>query len=60
MLAFGAGTLPAMLGMWATAARVPAVVRQRLRGFAPAALGVVGVLLVLRGLVVAGGGHHLH
>jgi sulfite exporter TauE/SafE len=53
MLAFGAGTLPVMLGMWTAAARVPAVVRERLRGFTPAALAVVGVILVLRGFAGA-------
>ncbi|MCC7044757.1 MAG: sulfite exporter TauE/SafE family protein [Acidobacteria bacterium] len=58
MLAFGAGTLPVMLGLWTAAARVPAAVRERLRGFTPAALAVVGVILVLRGF--AGAARHIH
>ncbi len=58
MLAFGAGTAPMMLGLWTSAARLPAAVRQRLRALTPAALGIVGVLLVIRGVAAATGHSH--
>ena len=58
MLAFGLGTAPVMLGIWTTTTRVPAALRQRLRGVTPAALAVVGVILVLRGF--AGAAQHMH
>ena len=50
MLAFGAGTAPMMLGIWTSASRLPTAVRQRLRVLTPAALGIVGVMLLLRGV----------
>jgi sulfite exporter TauE/SafE len=58
LLAFGLGTVPAMLGMWSAAAYLPAAVRQRLRVLTPAALLVVGVLLIMRGLTIAAAGPH--
>jgi sulfite exporter TauE/SafE len=50
MLAFGAGTVPMVLGVWTSASRLPVAVRQRLRVLTPAALGIVGVMLLLRGV----------
>jgi sulfite exporter TauE/SafE len=58
MAAFAAGTAPVMLGVWTSASRVPASVRRRLRVLTPAALAIVGVMLVLRG--IAGGAQHIH
>jgi len=58
MLAFGAGTAPMMLGLWTSAARLPAAVRQRLRALTPAALGIVGILLVIRGVAATTGHSH--
>jgi sulfite exporter TauE/SafE len=59
MLAFGAGTMPVMLGLWTTASSMPMAIRRRLRVLTPAALVVVGVLLVLRG-VAATAAQHAH
>lgn len=60
MLAFAAGTVPMMLGLWTSASRLPATIRQRLRVLTPAALAVVGILLVIRGVAAASGHGHLH
>jgi sulfite exporter TauE/SafE len=47
---FGVGTLPAMLLMVLWGAALGPLMRQRFRKLAPLALGVMGVLLLLRGM----------
>jgi uncharacterized protein len=47
---FGIGTLPAMLLMVLWGAALGPVMRQRFRRLAPVALGVMGLLLLLRGM----------
>jgi sulfite exporter TauE/SafE len=59
MLAFGAGTIPALLGVWIAASSVPAAIRRRLAMLTPVALVVVGMLLVLRG-VAGTAAQHVH
>ncbi len=59
MLAFGAGTVPMLLGIWIAASALATASRRRLAMLTPAALAVVGVLLVLRG-VAATAGPHVH
>lgn len=51
MLAFGAGTVPALVSMSLLARSVPGGVRSRLRLAVPLALAAVGVLLVARGVM---------
>lgn len=50
MLVFGLGTVPMMLGMSLSGNAIPARFRLRLRRLVPLGLGIVGGLLVLRGL----------
>ncbi len=50
MVAFGAGTTPALAALSLTAAQVPGSWRQRLAGTARVGLAIAGVLLVVRGL----------
>ena len=50
MLSFGLGTLPALAATSMLADSVPISVRSRLRLAVPAALAVVGMLLIVRGL----------
>lgn len=50
MLAFGLGTIPALAALPLLARTMPQAVRSRLRFAAPAALVVVGVMLVMRGM----------
>lgn len=50
MLAFGFGTLPMMLGMSLSGRILPPWVRLRLRHLVPISVGIVGCLLILRGL----------
>ena len=60
LTAFGLGTTPAMFGMWTAASRLPVSLRQRFRSVAPAALFVVGLLLVLRGITMVADAAHAH
>lgn len=57
MMAFGVGTLPAMLTVWFSSSIVPVAVRQRLRVVTPVAIAVVGLLLIGRGLGMTA--HHV-
>lgn len=50
MLAFGLGTSPALAALPLIARTMPQAVRARLRFAAPAALAVVGVMLIMRGM----------
>lgn len=50
MLLFGAGTLPAMLVLSFTSTVIPASARVRLGRLVPVAVGIMGVLFVVRGL----------
>jgi len=50
MVGFGLGTVPALVALALTASAVPPSVRLRLRRLAPAALVVLGALLIARGL----------
>lgn len=50
MLAFGAGTVPAMLAAWFATALLPAGARHHLRWATPLVLVVVGLMLIGRGL----------
>ncbi|MBL9127553.1 MAG: sulfite exporter TauE/SafE family protein [Verrucomicrobiales bacterium] len=50
MAVFGLGTTPMMLGISLTGRLVPADIRIRLRHLAPVTMGLMGTLLVLRGL----------
>jgi uncharacterized protein len=52
LFVFGLGTTPMMLGISLSGRLVPAPVRLRLRHLAPATLGLMGGLLVLRGLAL--------
>ena len=57
MLAFGLGTVPMMLGVWSAVAVVPARWRSRLRLLTPAAMTIVGVVLLVRGFAVMAAPH---
>jgi len=50
MVMFGLGTTPLMLAVWLSTASVPTAVRVRLRALAPVAVGLVGLLLLARGI----------
>jgi len=50
MFVFGLGTTPMMLGISLTGRLVPTAVRLRLRHLAPATMGLLGGLLILRGM----------
>ncbi|MCC7375901.1 MAG: sulfite exporter TauE/SafE family protein [Verrucomicrobiales bacterium] len=50
MIVFGLGTLPMMLGISLCGQLVPTSVRLRLRHLVPVSVGLVGCLLILRGL----------
>ena len=52
MVAFGLGTVPVMLGLGLGGRALPVAWRLRLSALTPATLGVVGLLLVLRGLAL--------
>lgn len=50
MAAFGAGTMPAMMAVTWFSHLVSMPVRNRIRALIPVAVGVMGILLILRGL----------
>lgn len=50
MAAFGAGTLPAMMAVTWFSHLVSISIRNRIRSLIPAVVGVMGILLILRGL----------
>ncbi|MEZ2441664.1 sulfite exporter TauE/SafE family protein [Chitinophaga sp. RCC_12] len=50
MAAFGAGTLPAMVGVTWFSHLINMQVRNRMRSMIPVAISIMGVLLILRGL----------
>ncbi len=50
MLAFGAGTLPAMIAVGFAASKINSTFRQRINVIIPYLLTVVGLLIVLRGM----------
>lgn len=50
MVVFGLGTVPMLLAISLSGALVPTTVRLKLRRAIPVAVGLVGVLLILRGL----------
>lgn len=52
MLVFGLGTTPTMLGISLSGRLVPNTLRLRLRHLAPATMGLVGGLLILRGMAL--------
>jgi len=52
LFVFGLGTTPMMLGISLSGRLVPAAVRLRLRHLAPATMGFMGGLLILRGLAL--------
>jgi len=52
MFVFGLGTAPTMLGISLSGRLVPTAIRLRLRHLAPVTMGLVGGLLVLRGLAL--------
>jgi sulfite exporter TauE/SafE len=60
MLGFGAGTLPAMVGLSYGLALFPSRLRAHLRRLTPAALTLTGVLLIVQGIAPATGGNHVH
>jgi hypothetical protein len=50
MAAFGAGTLPVMLGMGLAGKKLQFAARLRLQGLVPISVALVALLLVLRGM----------
>ncbi len=52
MLAFGAGTLPMMLGIALTGRRMQFALRLRLQKLIPISIGIVAAMLILRGLAL--------
>lgn len=52
LVVFGLGTTPMMLGISLSGRLVPAPIRLRLRHLAPATMGLMGGLLILRGLAL--------
>ena len=52
MFVFGLGTAPTMLGISLSGRLVPTAVRLRLRYLAPVTMGLVGGLLILRGMAL--------
>lgn len=52
MALFGLGTLPALLALSLTGRQISPTVRVRLRALAPAGAGLVGILLIFRGLAL--------
>ena len=60
MIAFGLGTVPALVGLSLTAAAVPLGVRVHLRRLAPVALALAGALLLFRGLTLPEASPHHH
>ncbi len=50
MALFGLGTVPMMLGLGLSGQVIPVGLRLRLQGLIPVSMGLVGVLLVLRGM----------
>ncbi len=58
MLAFGAGTVPAMLGLGLFGGSISARVRGGFDRFVAIALVVYGAVLVVRGLLFSAGHHH--
>ncbi len=58
MVMFGLGTAPAMMAVWLSTASVPSALRVRLRALAPVAVGLVGLLLIVRGVADSAKAQH--
>jgi hypothetical protein len=61
MIAFGLGTMPALIALTLSAAALPSRLRAPMRRLIPVALALTGALLIVRGLAsTASAPHHSH